>query len=80
MTKAAKYKIAELFSNARRGEWFSNEDVLTMIDSPVSLKTVQNVTAGLKSNGGLRSRKSGSITEYTKVSKTAVAEAQEFIF
>lgn len=84
-TQRAKYVITNVFVNAPRGVGFSNLDLLDEVswtmDTPITLKTVQNVTAGLKSNGGLRSSRDGDGSLiYTRTSKAKVLNASEFIF
>ena len=81
MTKRAKYTITDLFANASRGTDYTNSEILNALDQSVSLKTVQNVTSGLKQHGGLTSTRSndGELI-YKRTSKAKVLAASEFIF
>lgn len=81
-TKMAKYAISEIFREAPVGAWFTNEHIYGMIEGyyKVTYKTVQNITAGLKGFGGLRSMKEGSVLRYKRVSKKAIKEAENFTF
>jgi hypothetical protein len=80
-TFVAKYAIANLFNNTSKGQWLSNAQIYSRIRrSGITLKTVQNVTAGLKSNGGLRSVKKGNTLRYQRVSKSAVLGASQYLF
>lgn len=78
----AKYLITDLFSKAPRGRWFTNEQLWDTITdkAPVSFKTVQNVTSGLKMFGGLRSAKFAGVTYYQRISKDLVTRASRFVF
>jgi len=78
-TFVAKYAIADLFTNTN--QWLTNSQIHGRIRRHgISLKTVQNVTAGLKSFGGLRSVRKGNTLRYQRISKSRVSSASQYVF